>query len=312
MSRTYKATGINLKTMPLGESDRLLTILTREQGLIKAVAPGSRKPKSQLGGRSALFVVNDLLLIQGRSLDKIAQAETLESYSGLSQNLAKLTISQYLAELTLYQALSGQPQIELWDLFCQQLNQLQAASLDQLPFCLIYGTLQLLTGAGIAPQVHTCCFTHEPLSPPLTDAHWRVGFSLSAGGAVMLSSVSSFSRSHLSPQYTTGAPSVPVVREGCNDLRSVVDHRPLPGKLVQLSAQELSLLQTLTSAERDTHSSLHCSLATAQPYPLSVWQAVESALRHYAEAYFDRPIRSAALLDTCFSTLPDLVTPVHP
>jgi DNA repair protein RecO (recombination protein O) len=304
MSRTYKATGINLKTMPLGESDRLLTILTREQGLIKAVAPGSRKPKSQLGGRSALFVVNDLLLIQGRSLDKIAQAETLESYPGLSQNLAKLTISQYLAELTLYQALSGQPQIELWDLFCQQLSQLQAASLDQLPFCLIHGTLQLLTGAGIAPQVHACCLTHEPLSPPLTDGHWRVGFSLSAGGTVTLSSASSFSRTHQPPQHGTEAPSVPLVRERTQ--------RSFPGKLVQLSAQELSLLQTLSSAERDTNSSLSRSLATAQPYPLSVWQGVESALRHYAEAYFDRPIRSAALLDTCFSALPDLVTPVHP
>lgn len=128
MSRTYKATGINLKSMPFGEADRLLTILTREQGLVRAVAPGCRKPKSKLGGRSALFVVNDLMLVQGRSLDKIAQAETLESYPGLSQNLAKLTTSQYLAELTLYQALSGQPQIELWDLFCQQLTQLQNAT----------------------------------------------------------------------------------------------------------------------------------------------------------------------------------------
>ncbi|HEY9873712.1 MAG TPA: recombination protein O N-terminal domain-containing protein, partial [Candidatus Obscuribacterales bacterium] len=80
MSRTYKATGINLKSMPLGEADRLLTILTREFGLIRAVAPGARKHHSKLSGRSGLFVVNELLIAQGRSLDKITQAETKESY----------------------------------------------------------------------------------------------------------------------------------------------------------------------------------------------------------------------------------------
>jgi DNA repair protein RecO (recombination protein O) len=44
MSQTYKATGINLKSVPLGEADRILTILTREFGLVRAVASGARKP----------------------------------------------------------------------------------------------------------------------------------------------------------------------------------------------------------------------------------------------------------------------------
>jgi DNA repair protein RecO (recombination protein O) len=51
MSRTYKATGINLKTQVLGESDKIVTILTPEFGLIRAVAPGARKHNSSLGGR---------------------------------------------------------------------------------------------------------------------------------------------------------------------------------------------------------------------------------------------------------------------
>lgn len=50
MSRTYNATGINLKALPLGETDRILTILTPDSGLIRAVAPGSRKHQSRLGG----------------------------------------------------------------------------------------------------------------------------------------------------------------------------------------------------------------------------------------------------------------------
>ena len=69
MSRTYKATGINLKAIPMGENDRLMTILTKEYGLLRAIAPGARKHKSRLGGRSALFVVNELMLSKGKSLD---------------------------------------------------------------------------------------------------------------------------------------------------------------------------------------------------------------------------------------------------
>jgi len=297
MSRTYKATGINLKSMPLGEADRLLTILTREHGLVRAVAPGCRKPKSKLGGRSALFVINDLMLVQGRSLDKIAQAESLESYPGLSQNLAKLTTSQYLAELTLYQALSGQPQTELWDLFCQQLTQLQDANPDQIPVCLVHGTLQLLTLAGVAPQVHACCFTHEPLHPPLTDPAWRVGFSASAGGTIT---------SAPSPRPVT-----PIQQAAERSATyAATSDRHLQGRVVQLSAQELALLQTLTTAGLDID--LPPVLATEQTYSLSVWKGVESALRHYAEAYFDRPIRSAALIDTCFTHLPAPTSLVHP
>jgi DNA repair protein RecO (recombination protein O) len=65
--------------------------LTREFGLIKAVAPGVRKQRSSIGGRSELFVVNELLIAKGRSLDKITQASTVESYPGLSRNLGKLS-----------------------------------------------------------------------------------------------------------------------------------------------------------------------------------------------------------------------------
>ena len=124
MSGTYKATGINLKTMPIGENDRLVTILTREHGLIKAIAPGARKSNSSLGGRSAIFVVNSLSIAKGRSLDRITEAQTLNTYGGLSGDLGKLAASQYLAELVLAQALSEHPQEELYQLLLLHLGRL--------------------------------------------------------------------------------------------------------------------------------------------------------------------------------------------
>ncbi|WP_448561093.1 DNA repair protein RecO, partial [Trichothermofontia sp.] len=209
MSRTYTATGINLKSMPLGEYDRLLTVLTAEYGLIRVVAPGARKHQSKLGGRSALFVVNQLQIVAGRTLHKVIQAETLTSYPKLSQDLCKLTASQYLAELALYQALSQQPQTELFHLLTEHLGRLE--QLPKLPrdpataavielrvlAHLTHAIFHLLALAGLAPQVQICCLTQQPLVPDFTSHLWQAGFSVAAGGTVSQAAIA-----HLTPTQT--------------------------------------------------------------------------------------------------------------
>ena len=161
----------------MGEADRLLTILTEEFGLIRALAPGARKHHSRLSGRSGLFVVNQLLLSQGKTLDKLVQAETIRSYPGLSEDLGKLTASQYLAELVLCQALSDQPQEDLFCLLIEHLERLERSPRSAILACLTHATFHLLALAGLAPQVHMCCLTQEPIRPDLGDSNWRVGFS---------------------------------------------------------------------------------------------------------------------------------------
>jgi DNA repair protein RecO (recombination protein O) len=187
--RNYKATGINLKALPMGESDRLVTVLTKEFGLVRAVAPGARKHKSRLGGRSGLFVVNDLMFSRGKSLDKLIQAETQQSFAGLSKDLAKLTASQYLAEIALAQALTEQPQEELYCLLIEHLGRLEAASQRQILPCLAQAIFHLLALAGVAPDVFRCCLSRSPIQPEWGNPDWRVGFSLASGGAVDLAAV---------------------------------------------------------------------------------------------------------------------------
>ncbi|MDX1978058.1 MAG: DNA repair protein RecO [Pseudanabaenaceae cyanobacterium bins.68] len=184
MTATYRTTGINLKAMPLGESDRLVTILTRDHGLIRVVAPGARKHKSGMAGRSGLFVVNDLLIAKGRSLDRITQAEIRQSFVGLGQNLAKLTAAQYLAELALLQAIAHQPQPELYLLLTEHLARLQVAQgTASILAHLNHGIYHLLAAAGIAPQVYHCCISRQVVTP---EAHTKIPFSILAGGLVLV------------------------------------------------------------------------------------------------------------------------------
>lgn len=309
MSRTYKATGINLKSMPLGESDRLLTILTREFGLVRAVAMGARKHNSRLGGRSGLFVVNELLIAKGRSLDKVTQAETLESYPGLAHDLKKLTASQYLAELCLCQALSDQPQDELFCLLNDHLGRLEHASAEQVLAHLTHAVFQFLVLAGVAPQVHLCCLTQHAIVPDLHDPAWQIGFSIPAGGTVTLAALTQLQAP--SPrQANLDRPQTIVPRQDSHNRvaepRSRYQTAPAVALNTRISASQLTILQQLAQAN------LPQPVGSTSPTrtliaPERVWTTVERLLRQYAEYHFDRPIRSATLIDACF--LPQAITP---
>ena len=76
----YRDDGIVLRTHKLGEADRIVTVLARKSGRIRAVAKGVRRTKSRFGARLEPFTHVDLLLYTGRSLDVITQAETLRPY----------------------------------------------------------------------------------------------------------------------------------------------------------------------------------------------------------------------------------------
>ncbi|MGK7909616.1 MAG: DNA repair protein RecO [Synechococcus sp.] len=155
--RIYRATGINLKVIPLGEADRIMTILTPERGLIRAVASGARQQKSLLGGRTELFAINQLEVTEGRSLDRISQADMVQNFSHLRSSLAKLTVAQYWAEVVLYQALSEQPQEALFLVLLEHLERLERSPTATSPIpLLVHGLYHLLAIAGLAPQVRPC------------------------------------------------------------------------------------------------------------------------------------------------------------
>lgn len=294
MSRTYKATGINLKSMPLGEADRLVTVLTREHGLIRAVAPGARKHNSSLSGRSSLFVVNELLIAQGKSLDKITQAETIETYPRLSKDLGKLAASQYMAEIVICQALSEQPQEELFCLLSEHLNRL-----EQLPtrseFLVLanlsHAVFHLLALAGIAPQVQACCLSQKQITPDFDNPSWQVGFSIPAGGTVSLSAPERSKAENRAVAMENAIATTERVAETTSYYQ--VHPRSLPQITTRFNATELTLLQQLAAAE----------ISPVKQSDRS-WLAIEQILRQYVQYHIDRPIRSAALIDSYFAFLP--------
>src|SRR4051794_41871461 len=76
----YRDEGVVLRTQKLGEADRIITLLTREHGKVRAVAKGVRRTKSRLGARVEPFMHVDAQFYAGRSLDIVTQAETLGAH----------------------------------------------------------------------------------------------------------------------------------------------------------------------------------------------------------------------------------------
>jgi len=76
----YRDEAVVLRTHKLGEADRIVTMLSRQHGKIRAVAKGVRRTASKFGARLEPFMVADVQLYEGRSLDIITQAESLGSY----------------------------------------------------------------------------------------------------------------------------------------------------------------------------------------------------------------------------------------
>lgn len=77
---TYRDEAVVLRTHKLGEADRIVTVLSRYHGQVRAVAKGVRRTASKFGARLEPFMVADIQFYEGRTLDTISQVETIGSY----------------------------------------------------------------------------------------------------------------------------------------------------------------------------------------------------------------------------------------
>src|SRR5512135_3495534 len=96
---SFRVTAVVLRHSDWGEADRLLTLFTREQGKLRAVAKGARKARSRKAGHLEPFTHVRLQLAKGRDLPIVTQAETVDAYLPLRENLVLTSQASYVMEL---------------------------------------------------------------------------------------------------------------------------------------------------------------------------------------------------------------------
>ncbi|HXG25217.1 MAG TPA: DNA repair protein RecO [Chthonomonadales bacterium] len=160
----YKATAIVLHRIHLGETDKIVTLLTREVGKLNAVAKGARRLTSKLSGATELFTYSRLLLAAGKSLDIISQCEIQESFPTLRSDLSLLARASYLCELTDRLVQEREPNPEVFDLLLSALYLLQRVRSN--PDVILHAfELHLLAERGYAPELERCVHCGRELEP---------------------------------------------------------------------------------------------------------------------------------------------------
>lgn len=161
--RVYRTKAIVLRRTDFGEADRLLTVFTPERGKLKLIAKGARKPTSRKSGHVELFSYGQFLVAVGRTLDIITQAETLEPFLPLREDLLRTTYAYYAAELADAFTAERDENRPLFHLLKDALGWLCVA--DDLPLVARYYELHLLGLAGFQPQLFVCGGCRKPLEP---------------------------------------------------------------------------------------------------------------------------------------------------
>lgn len=191
----YRVEAIVLRSRDMGEADRVVTLLGSEGGKVRAVARGARRPRSRLVAATQAFTRATFSLFRGRDLDTVSQAELIDSFRGLREDLEVTALAACAAEVTDGLLPEGEPQPDAYALLVQAFTALPAGGA-----AVLYGyVLKFLDVLGYRPRLDACVSCSGELGPagpaagagdpaaaaaPGAAAASPVHFSFAQGGAV--------------------------------------------------------------------------------------------------------------------------------
>jgi DNA repair protein RecO (recombination protein O) len=175
--RSFRVEAVVLRHSDWGEADRLLTLYTRQRGKTRALAKGARKVTSRKAGHLEPFTRVTLQLAKGRDLFIVTQAETVEGYQPLREDLVLTGYAAYVIELLdrfTYEEDREQP--SLFRLLTDTLSRL--ASKSDAWLVIRYYEMRLLDFLGFRPQLFECVNCGREVQAE------DQFFSFSAGGVI--------------------------------------------------------------------------------------------------------------------------------
>ncbi len=174
--KIYKTTGIVLRQRRLGEADKIITLFTPSLGKIDAVAKGVRRTRSKLAGHVEPLMHTSFMLARGRDLDIVTQAQAIEAFAELREDLDRTGHALYAAELVDRFAPDRQENFQVFRLLLETLRRLSTE--ERLDIILRFFEMRLLGYLGFQPQTQGCVTCGAALKPVTN------GWSAEAGGVL--------------------------------------------------------------------------------------------------------------------------------
>ena len=152
--RQHVTTGIILARTDYGEADRIITLLTPDQGKLRLIAKGVRRVKSKLAGGIELFSVSDITFMRGRSeIGTLISARLQKHYQLIVKDLTRTMLGYDLIKL-LNKATEDEPETEYFELMRQAFEALDDSSIDA-NLIRLWFMMQLLRLGGHTPNLQT-------------------------------------------------------------------------------------------------------------------------------------------------------------
>lgn len=168
---TFRDEGVVLRTMKLGDADRIVTFVTPEHGKVRAVAKGIRKPKSKLAGRLEPMTQVSMMCWKGRELDVVTQVEVIDHFRPIREDLDRMPAAFTMLEAVDHVAVERQPAPEVFRVLTGALRTLAEGTGPVLLGAFLF---RLLALEGVGPVVDCCVSCGEEV--PL------VSYDIGAGG----------------------------------------------------------------------------------------------------------------------------------
>jgi DNA repair protein RecO (recombination protein O) len=174
--RTVRTEAIVLRHKDWGEADRILWLYTRKLGKVRAIAKGVRKIRSRKAGHLEPFMRVNLMMARGRDFLIVTQAETLEAFSNLREDLIHVGYAAYVVELIDRFTYDEDDNLQLYKLLNETLSRINSAEIPAL--AVRYYEIHLLNLLGYRPQLFNCVHCESEIQPE--DQY----FSISQGGVL--------------------------------------------------------------------------------------------------------------------------------
>ncbi len=189
MTGERRIEGLSLKIGPLGEKDRLLTVLSEQEGITRLAVPGARKPSSSLAAAVPLTFLE--LQVGGRNgLGRVRQLKVLRSFNGLGKELETLAAAQALSEISMMLVPANDSIPGLLTTLLMHLERLETYSdstesqIEKTLATSVQACIHLLALGGYGLPMQQCCRTGLSLNPPLGQWDWRCSLIPQEGFAI--------------------------------------------------------------------------------------------------------------------------------
>ncbi|MGP5343924.1 DNA repair protein RecO [Corynebacterium casei] len=156
---SFRDRAVVIRSYDFGEADRVIVLLTKHNGLVRAVAKGVRRAKSRFGSRLQLFVNLDVQLYSGRNLATITQADTVDYFGAqIIDDYDKYTAACVMLEAAERLSLDNDPY--LYESVIYTLAKLQNTEKPMLELDTFL--LKVMEHAGWAPSLFNCAQCGNP------------------------------------------------------------------------------------------------------------------------------------------------------